>query len=186
MPHAGRSLNPGPPLSCLRPTLALASQGRPSLSGRGPNLASEPGCNAVMGLVPPQSISQDLSEAILETINNARAPSTRANYQQRWMFFSSWCQNRELDPVTCRVALVLLFLQSLLDLGRAASTLRVYTAAISVFHETVGDLSVGKPPMVSQFLKGVNHLRPGRSLRAPSWDLPLVLKSLTHMPHMNC
>ena len=98
----------------------------------------------------------------------------------------SWCQNRELDPVTCRVALVLLFLQSLLDSGRAASTLRVYTAAISVFHETVGDLSVGKPPMVSQFLKGVNHLRPGRSLRAPSWDLPLVLKSLTHMPHMNC
>ena len=72
---AGETLVPGPPPSCLRPTLALASQGRPSLTGRGPNLASEPGCNAVMGLAPPQSIPQDLSEAVLETINNARAPS---------------------------------------------------------------------------------------------------------------
>ncbi|XP_071400930.1 LOW QUALITY PROTEIN: uncharacterized protein [Centroberyx affinis] len=68
-------------------------------------------------------------------------------------------------------------------LWRAASTLRVYTAAISVFHETVGGLSVGKHPMVSQFLKGANRLRPGRSLKAPSWDLPLVLRSLATTPY---
>ena len=33
--------------------------------------------------------------------------------------------------------------------------------------------------MVSQFLKGANCLRPGRCLRAASWDLPSVVKSLT-------
>ena len=37
--------------------------------------------------------------------------------------------------------------------------------------------------MVSQFLKGANRLRPGRCLRAPSWDLPLVLRSLTTAPY---
>ena len=67
------------------------------------------------------------------------------------------------------VALVLLFLQSLLDSGRATSTLRVYTAAISVFHETVGDLSVGKHPMVSQFLKGANRRRQVLHLGTTLW-----------------
>ena len=37
--------------------------------------------------------------------------------------------------------------------------------------------------MVSQFLKGGNRLRPGRCLRAPSWHLPLVLRSLTTAPY---
>lgn len=65
------------------------------------------------------------------------APSIHANYQQRWKLFSLWCHYRELDPGTCLLALVLHFLCSLLDAGRVASTLRVYAAAISVFHETV-------------------------------------------------
>ena len=53
-----------------------------------------------------------------------------------------------------------------------------YTAAISSFHDLVGGLSVGKHPVVSQFLKGANRLHPG-----PSWDLPLVLRSLTKAPY---
>lgn len=136
-----------------------------------------------MGLAPSQSVSHDLSDAVRETIDNARAPSTRYNYKQRWKLFSSWCHHKGADPVTCPVALVLDFLQSLLDAGRAASTLRGYTAAISTFHDTLGGLSVGKHPIVSQFLKGANRLRPGRSLRAPSWDLPLVLRSLATAPY---
>ena len=87
----------------------------------------------------------------------------------------SWCQDRMQDPKTCPVAVV----QSLLDAGRASSSLRGYTAAISAFHNPVGGISVGKHPVVSQFLKGANRLRPGRCLRAPSWDLPLMLRSLT-------
>ena len=116
-------------------------------------------------------------------MSNARAPSTRANYQQRWRLFSRWCEDRPMDPRTCPVEVVLHFLQSLLDTKRAASTLRVYAAAISAFHVAIGGLSIGKHPMVSQFLKGANRLRPGRRLRAPSWDLPLVLRSLTTAPY---
>lgn len=32
--------------------------------------------------------------------------------------------------------------------------------------------------MVSHFFEGAKHLRPSRTLRAPSWDLRLVLRSL--------
>ena len=104
----------------------------------------------------------------------------RANYQQRWRLFYRW---RGLDPKTCTVGVVLHFLQSLLDTRRAASTLRVYAAAISAFHDLIGGLAIGKHCMVSEFLKGVNRLRPGRCLRAPSWHLPLVLRSLTTAPY---
>ena len=47
---------------------------------------------------------------------------------------------------------------------------------MSFFHEPVGVLQWGD--ILSQFIKGAYHLRPGRALRAPSWDLPSVLRSL--------
>ena len=62
----------------------------------------------------------------------------------RWRLFSLWCNDRGLDPKTCPVGVVLHFLQALLDTRRAASTLRVYAAAISAFHDLVGGLSIGK------------------------------------------
>ncbi len=43
-------------------------------------------------------------------------------------------------------------------------------------------LSIGKHALVSQFLKGVQRLHPERKLRSLSWDLPLVLQSLTEAP----
>ena len=92
-------------------------------------------------------------------------------------------KDRGLDPKTCPVKVVLNFLQSLLDTRRAASSLRVYAAVISAFHDLIGVLSIGKHHMLSQFLKGANRLHPGRCLRAPSWDLPLVLRSLTTAPY---
>ncbi len=42
---------------------------------------------------------------------------------------------------------------------------------------------MGKHSLVSQFLNGANRLSPGRSLRSPSLDFPLVLRSLTMAPY---
>ena len=116
-------------------------------------------------------------------MRNARAPSTRASYAHKWKYFSSWCAARQADPVSCGVAVVLRFLQSLLDAGRAASTVRVYSAAISLHHVRVDGLPIGRHGCVTQFLRGVRRLRPGRALRTPAWDLPLVLRSLTRAPY---
>ena len=119
----------------------------------------------------------------MHTIQSARAPSTQACYSQKWGVFSDWCHNKQLDPVICSVHSILGFLQSLLDLGRASSTVKVYAAAISSFHQPVHGQAVGKHPLVSQFIKGARRLRPGRALRAPSWDLATVLHSLTLAPY---
>ena len=148
----------------------------------GSNLASQAGCPAAVGLAPPQPLPQRLSEAVLETISNARAPSTWANYQQRWRLFSLWCNDRGLDPKTCPVGMVLHFLQSLLDTRRVASTLSFYAAAISAFHDLVGGLSIGIHRMVSQFLNGANRLRPSRCFEGPVLGPSIGIEVFDHSP----
>ena len=61
----------------------------------------------------------------------------------------------------------------------AVRTIKVNTAAIFFFNEAVGGVTVGRPPLVSQFVKEVCRLCLTRSPRAPSWDRPSVLRSLT-------
>ncbi len=63
-----------------------------------------------------------LSKRVRNTIPEARAPSTRCLYALKWSVFSTWCQDRDLDPVTSDVSVVLSFLQEMLDKQRSSST----------------------------------------------------------------
>ncbi|XP_057685683.1 uncharacterized protein LOC130911993 [Corythoichthys intestinalis] len=107
---------------------------------------------------------------------------TPARYAGRWRLFVKWCGDRGDDPVSCSVPTVLDFLQSLLDIGRSPSTLKVYVAAISAHHAKVSGGSVGNHGLVATFLKGALRLHPRRCPRAPVWDLQLVLDSLCRPP----
>ncbi|KAK0147606.1 hypothetical protein N1851_012909 [Merluccius polli] len=130
----------------------------------------------------PDPLLSFCTASVRNTILNARAPSTRAQYENRWKLFSDWCNGKAADPVRCPVAIVLEFLQSLLDSGRSHSTLMVYVAAISSRHEGVDGATVGCHRLVSLFLRGALRLRPPRTLRAPAWDLPLVLEAMSLPP----
>ncbi len=72
-----------------------------------------------------------LPERVLNTMAEARAPSTRCLYALKWSIFSAWCQDRDLDPVTFDVSVVLSFLQEMLDKKRTSSTIKVCAAAIA-------------------------------------------------------
>lgn len=119
---------------------------------------------------------------IEHTISNARAPSTRRLYANRWKLFEEWCRSRGQDAVHCPVSLVLQFLQELLNRGRSPSTLKVYVAAISCWHRGVAGSTLGSNRSVSLFLKGARRLHPPRRPVAPMWDLSLVLDSLGAPP----
>ena len=80
------------------------------------------------------------------------------------------------------VATVLECLQFLLDSGCSYSTLKVYVAAISSLHDRVDGAMVGRHRLVSLFLRGALRLRPPTAMRAPAWDLPLVLEALSLPP----
>ena len=91
--------------------------------------------------------------------------STRALYTLKWRSFERWGAVRQRDPVNCALGVILEFLQQLFDEGKAASTLKVYLAAISACHAGINGKSPGSHPLASRFMAGVRRLRvPDRHL----------------------
>ncbi len=129
----------------------------------------------------PRAVIDDLPDEVQETIASARAPATRKLYSSKWGVFESWCLTRAIDPVNCPVGPVLEFLQERLTAGVAATTLRVYVAAIAARRE-LDEIPLGRHRMVSAFMRGARRLRPVRPTAVPSWDLSVVLEGLVTAP----
>ncbi len=72
-------------------------------------------------------------------------------------------------------------LQERLTAGAAATTLRVYVAAIAARRE-LDEIPLGRHRMVSAFMRGARRLRPVRPTAVPSWDLSVVLEGLVTAP----
>ncbi len=158
--------------------LARAPETGSPLSGERNNMA--PPTRAVGSLhLAAQWEPTGLPERVLNTISEARAPSTRRLYTLKWSVFSAWCLNRGENPSTSELTVVLSFLQELLDKGRSHSTLKVFVAAIAAFHAPIAGQSVGRDNSVVRFLKGARRLNPPRPL---TWDLPTVLRALKGPP----
>ena len=119
---------------------------------------------------------------MLNTITQARAPSTRRLYASKWSVFSSWCTARGLSPLDCEVTEVLSFLQELLDKGRSPSTLKVYVAAIAACSTATPGQSLGRNDLVIRFLRGARRLNPPRPPSVPVWDLSTVLAAMKGPP----
>ncbi len=161
--------------------LARAPETGSPLSGERNNMA--PSTRAVGSLhLAAQWEPTGFPERVLNTISEARAPSTRRLYALKWSVFSTWCLNRGENPSTSELAVVLSFLQELLDKGRSHSTLKVFVAAIAAFHAPIAGQSVGRDNSVVRFLKGARRLNPPRPLTVPTWDLPTVLRALKGPP----
>ncbi len=99
----------------------------------------------------------------------------------KWRVFESWCLAHAVDPVNSPVGPVLELLQEKLTAGAAATTLRVYVAAIAARRE-LDEIPLGRHRMVSAFMRGVRRLRPVRPIGVPSWDLSIVLEGLIAAP----
>ncbi len=161
--------------------LARAPETGSPLSGERNNMA--PSTRAVGSLhLAAQWEPTGFPERVLNTISEARAPSTRRLYALKWSVFSTWWLNRGENPSTSELAVVLSFLQELLDKGRSHSTLKVFVAAIAAFHAPIAGQSVGRDNSVVRFLKGARRLNPPRPLTVPTWDLPTVLRALKGPP----
>ncbi|KAL0204602.1 hypothetical protein M9458_002620, partial [Cirrhinus mrigala] len=160
--------------------LAHSPEARPPLSGERDKMA--PPTQAV-GLAPLVSgrESEILPKSFLNTISQARAPSTRCLYTLKWSVFSAWCSTRGEYTTSCDIS-VISFLQELLDKGRSPSTLKVYVAAITASHAPIAGQSVGRNNLVVRFLKGSRRLNPPHPLTVPTWDLSMVLRVLKGPP----
>ncbi|CAM4725520.1 unnamed protein product [Leuciscus chuanchicus] len=154
--------------------VASTNEERSPLTGPRLDLASSPG-TMVPSCLGHQRVHVGLPKGVLNTITQARAPSTRRLYSSKWSVFSGWCTARGVTEV-------LSFLQELLDGGRAPSTLKVYVAAIAAFSETTLGQSIGRNDLVIHFLRGAKRLNPPRPPSVPVWDLSTVLEAMKGAP----
>ncbi len=135
--------------------------------------------------VAPGRDAADLSglpPAVVETIIQARAPSTRQTYALKWSLFATWCSSCREDPRRCTIGVVLSFLQESLERRLSPSTLKVYVAAIAAHHNAVDGRSLGKHDLIVRFLKGSRRMNPSRSPLVPSWDLSIILAGFQRGP----
>ncbi len=123
-----------------------------------------------------------LSPAVVNTITQVRAPSTRQAYALKWSLFANWCSSRREDPLRCPISVVLSFLQERLECRLSPSTLKVFVAAIAAHHDAVDCRSLGKHDLIVRFLRVARRLNPPRPPLVPSWDFSVVLAGLQRGP----
>ncbi len=166
-----------------RDSPSLAQEG-PPFSGARHHLA--PASRSVeTPCVDPGRDVADLSglpQVVVETITQARAPSTRQAYALKWSLFANWWSSHREDPRRCTIGVVLSFLQERLERRLSPSTLKGYVAAITAHHDAVDGRSLGKHDLIVRFLRGARRLNPPRPPLMPSWDLSIVLAGLQRGP----
>ncbi len=174
-------LGANPPLVPV--SLGDSGQAGLAVPASGQDLAFSTRALEVVGMAHsgPRAVINVLPVELQETIASARAPATRKLYSSKRGVFESWCLARAIDPVNCPVGPVLEFLQERLTAGAAATTIRVYVAAITARRE-LDETTLGRHRMVSAFMRGVRRLRPVCPTAVPSWDLSVVLEALVTAP----
>ncbi len=159
MAHAALVL--GPIRTAVGTALDNSTEEGPSVSSGGLDLASPTRTMGSTCLAAQRSSPiVTLPQRMLDTITEARAPSTRRLYAHKWRIFETWCSSRMENPVSCPTAVILSFLQECLDAGHAPSTLKVYVAAISAYHNGIDKRSVGRNDLVIKFLWGARRMNP--------------------------
>ncbi|KAJ8368701.1 hypothetical protein SKAU_G00087290 [Synaphobranchus kaupii] len=148
-------------------------------TGAGVDFPSAPPVACALGLARER---MNLPLRVINTIQGARATSTRTLYDPKWRVFEKWCEEKHVVSFQCSVAEVLCFLQEMLDKGRAFSTFKVYLAAISACHVGRGDGPIGRYPLLKHFMRGAHRLLPVSKPLAPSRDLNVILEALSSAP----
>ena len=100
-----------------------------------------------------------LTAEVVDTLQGARAGSTRRQYDSKWKQFECWCMDRDpqVVPDSAPVGAVLSFLQSILERGRCYTTIK---------------------GLVKDFLKAVKRRSATARPLVPAWDLAVVLDAL--------
>src|SRR4029434_2428897 len=95
--------------------LGVASTERPPKAGTQDSVSLPSGVVASQRLAPERCrlLASGLSDAVVATIQSARAVSTLALYMLKWRSFERWCAARQHDPINCALGVILEFLQQL-------------------------------------------------------------------------
>ncbi|XP_068103097.1 uncharacterized protein [Hyperolius riggenbachi] len=144
----------------------------------GASFSSKSSADASLCMEPEWNIlkSKGFSDGLSETLIQSRKKVTRVIYQKAWRVYNSWCLERSMNVHSSTS--VLEFLQAGFEKGLSISTLKVQTAAISVFLQR----RLAQEEFILRFFQAIKRLRPVLVPRTPSWDLNIVLQAMCGPP----
>ena len=121
---------------------------------------------------------QGFSEEVSKILQASWRQKTTCQYESTWKACSSWCDQRQVDPFSTSLNVILEFLAELLHKGYKYRTIGVYRSTISNFHQPMDGIITDEHPLMSQFMKGVYSMCPPESKYFVTWDLNQALRFL--------
>ena len=121
---------------------------------------------------------QGFSEEVSNILQASWRQKTTCQYESAWKAWSSWCDQRQVDPFSTSLNVILEFLPELLHKGYKYHTTGVYRSKILNFHQPIDRIVIGKHPLMSKFMKGVYSMCPPEPKYFVTWDVNQVLSFL--------
>ena len=139
------------------------------------------------GLAPEvRAELQSLAQGARETIGKRWSPHTHRAYAGAWSRFVEWTSARGLSSLPADPAILILYLEHLVQEGRAKTTIRTAASAVSAAHRAAGFRGGGNPAAhedVKNFLKGVEReAPPQRQAAAMMPDVISAIRATARTP----
>ena len=126
--------------------------------------------------------AQGFSAEVADRIAAPQRLSTRRIYENKWMVFSKWCTQKQVDVRSPSIKDICDFLCYLFtDLNRRPSTIEGYRTALADRLESTG-LCISANLEVSRLIASFHRDNPKCARMIPKWNLSLVLHQLTLAP----
>ena len=126
-----------------------------------------------------QHAATGVSEQASELLLAGWSTGTNTAYQSGWARWSSWCGEREIDPVSCSIQPFLDFLADLYHgHGLRYCSINLIRSAVSMTHKNIEAAPIGQHPLVSRLMRGIYNSRPPMPQYCSTWDVAAVLSWL--------
>ena len=131
----------------------------------------------VRGCLSTKGLSASAQNVIMASWRSGTSKQYHS-YLNRW---EKHCANNSIDPFNASIESGVEFLTNLFNKGLGYSAINTARSALSTIITGPNNLSFGKHPLVSRFLKGVFEIKPSLPRYTAVWDVGVVLEYLKKM-----
>ena len=159
------------------PIASTQSQGSPVQPSRPYSPTSRPRTSTAsrMQSIRGQYEAAGVSGRATELLLAGWSKKTNTAYQSGWSRWTSWCNKREVNPLSCGIQPFLDFLSDLFREGLKYRMINLIRSAVSMTHVPIESTPIGQHPLVSRLMKGVHNSRPPEPQYSSTWDVSMVL-----------
>ena len=132
-----------------------------------------------------RQLAEGISEEASKLLASGWSKGTNDTYQSAWKRWDSWCIELTTDPFSCSVKHFLEFLTGLFKEGLKYRTINTIRSAVSMTHDNIEGIPMGKHPLVSRLMRGIHNLCPPQPRYVTTWDVDIVVEYFKSMGQNN-